>query len=261
MPRSSLALWGLAVYGIALWEYRGSVRSSDAWWIRIQEQKARHIVSSLERMRNAVKPYETSLVTGIDLPFNPFNTTSSFILGYMGPKRFWTVIVPADVAESADDTARLIHANNPVRLQPPDHWFVFNADGSLAKELEHPPRRRSHRNSRPPSSRRRSPQPRGFPRSERSSSMRRQIPSNSDLLEQQSPPFSGPHPFWQSRSAWERRTVRSSRKANRLAKPKPVTGLGPACCSICKTRAAPIRLPQPTHCEGWRSLNGPTSVR
>ena len=138
MPRSSLALCGLAVYGIALWEYSGSVTSSDAWWIRMQEQKARHIVSSLEHMRNTVKPYETSLVTGIDVPFNPFNTTSSFILGYMGPNRYWTVIVPVDVAESVDDTTRLIHATNPVRLQAPDHWFVFNADGSLTKELDHP---------------------------------------------------------------------------------------------------------------------------
>jgi hypothetical protein len=89
-------------------------------------------------MRNTVKPYETSLVTGLDLPFNPFNTTSSFILGYMGPNRYWTVIVPADVAESADDTTRLIHATNLVRLQGHDHWFVFNAEGSLAKELDHP---------------------------------------------------------------------------------------------------------------------------
>src|ERR1700680_436563 len=80
----------------------------------------------------------TSLVTGIDVPFNPFNTTSSFILGYMGPNRYWTVIVPVDVAESVDDTTRLIHATNPVRLQAPDHWFVFNADGSLTKELDHP---------------------------------------------------------------------------------------------------------------------------
>ena len=58
MPRSSLALCGLAVYGIALWEYSGSVTSGDAWWIRMQEQKARHIVSSLEHMRNTVKPYD-----------------------------------------------------------------------------------------------------------------------------------------------------------------------------------------------------------
>jgi len=136
--RSGLAVCGLAVYGIALWEYSGSVTSSDAWWTRIQEQNARHIVSTLEHMRNTVKPYESSLVTGIDSPFNPFNTTSSFILGYMGRHRYWTVIVPADVAESTDDTTRLIHATSPVRLQTQDHWFVFNADGSLAKELDHP---------------------------------------------------------------------------------------------------------------------------
>ena len=136
--RTGLLLCVLAVYGSALWEYRRSVRSSDAWWHRIQEQQARHTVSALAQMRNTLKPYETSLVTGIDTPFNPFTTTSSFILGYMGPKRFWTVIVPADVAESADDTTRLIHANNPVRLQTPDRWFVFNANGTIAKELQHP---------------------------------------------------------------------------------------------------------------------------
>jgi hypothetical protein len=56
----------------------------------------------------------------------------------MGPSRYWTVVVPAETAESAEDTTRLIHATNPVRLQAPDHWFVINADGTLAKELDHP---------------------------------------------------------------------------------------------------------------------------
>lgn len=142
LPRRSnacigLALCGLTVYGIALWEYGRSVAYSDAWWLRIQEQKSRHIVASLEHMRNNVKPQEASLVTGIDSPFNPFNA-SAFVLGYMGPNRYWTVVVPDHVAESAEDTTRLIHATNPDRLQTYDHWFVFNADGSLAKELEHP---------------------------------------------------------------------------------------------------------------------------
>ena len=144
LPRSSyawigIAACGLTIYGAALREYRQSVRSSEASWDRIQEQKARHIVAGLEYMRNTVKPKETSLVTvtGIGSPFNPFYT-SDFVLGYMGPNRYWTVIVPDEVAESAEDTTRLIHAANPVRLQTYDHWFVFNADGALAKELKHP---------------------------------------------------------------------------------------------------------------------------
>jgi hypothetical protein len=56
----------------------------------------------------------------------------------MGPSRYWTVVVPDSVAESTADTTRLIHASNPVRLQAPDHWFAINADGTLAKELDHP---------------------------------------------------------------------------------------------------------------------------
>ena len=142
LPRSSnawigIALCGLAIYGIALWEYGRSVTSSDAWWLRDREQEGRRIVSTLEHMRNTVKPYETSLVTGIDSPFNPFNA-SDFVLGYMELNRYWTVVVPNQVDEGTEDTRRLIHATNPVRLQPYDHWFVFNADGSLAKELDHP---------------------------------------------------------------------------------------------------------------------------
>ena len=111
--------------------------SSDAWWLREREQEGRRIVSTLEHMRDTVKPYETSLLTGIDSPFNPFNA-SDFVLGYMGLNRYWTVVVPDQVAEGTEDTTRLIHVTNPVRLQTYDHWFVFNADGSLAKELEHP---------------------------------------------------------------------------------------------------------------------------
>jgi len=135
--RSGLALCGLAVYGIALWEYGRPVTSSDAGWLREREQEGRRIVSTLEHMRDTVKPYETSLLTGIDSPFNPFNA-SDFVLGYMGLNRYWTVVVPDQVAEGTEDTTRLIHVTNPVRLQTYDHWFVFNADGSLAKELEHP---------------------------------------------------------------------------------------------------------------------------
>ena len=135
--RSGLALCGLAVYGIALWEYGRPVTSRDAGWLRDREQEGRRIVSTLEHMRDTVKPYGTSLLTGIDSPFNPFNA-SDFVLGYMGLNRYWTVVVPDQVAEGTEDTTRLIHVTNPVRLQTYDHWFVFNADGSLAKELEHP---------------------------------------------------------------------------------------------------------------------------
>jgi hypothetical protein len=135
--RSGLVLCGLAVYGIVLWEYSRSVTSSDAWWLRDREQEGRRIVSTLEHMRNTVKPYENSLVTGIDSPFNPFNA-SDFVLGYMGLNRYWTVVVPDQVTEGTEDTRRLIHATNPVRLQTYDRWFVFKADGSLAKELDHP---------------------------------------------------------------------------------------------------------------------------
>jgi hypothetical protein len=142
LPRSSnawigIALCGLTIYGIALWEYGRSVTSSDAWWLREREQEGRRIVSTLEHMRNTVKPHETSLVTGIDSPFNPFNA-SDFVLGYMGLNRYWTVVVPDQVAEGTEDTTRLIHVTNPVRLQTYEHWFVFNADGSLTKELDHP---------------------------------------------------------------------------------------------------------------------------
>ena len=142
LPRSTharigIALCGFTIYGIALWGYHKSVTSSEAWWFRNQEQKGRRIVSTLEHMRNTVKAHEISLVSGIDSAFNPFST-SEFVLGFMGPQRYWTVIVPDNVAEGAADTTRLIHATNPVRLQTYDHWFVFKADGSLAKELEHP---------------------------------------------------------------------------------------------------------------------------
>jgi hypothetical protein len=131
-----IALCGLTIYGIALWEYR---KSSDVWWHRLQEQRGRHTIASLEHMRNTVNLKESSLVTvtSIDSPFNPFYA-SDFILGYMGTNRYWTVVVPDKVAERAADTTRLIHAKNPVRLQTYDRWFIFNADGTLAKELEHP---------------------------------------------------------------------------------------------------------------------------
>ena len=143
LPRTSepwigIVICGLTIYGIALSEYRRSGTSGDAAWIRTQEQNAQRLLCSLEHIRNIATPFETSLVTGIDSPFNPFYAPT-FVLGYMGPNRYWTVVVPDQIAEGANDTTRLIHATNSVRFQTYDHWFVFNADGRLVKEIKHPP--------------------------------------------------------------------------------------------------------------------------
>jgi hypothetical protein len=131
------ALAALLVYGATLKEYRARARGGEASWILLQELNGRRITSGLDRLRQAVKSRQSSLVIGLNVPYNPF-MIPSFIRGYMGPARYWTVIVPDAIPEVTESTTRLIHASNPVRLQSYDHLFVFGEDGSLKNEIADP---------------------------------------------------------------------------------------------------------------------------
>jgi hypothetical protein len=131
------ALAALLVYGATLKEYRARARGGEASWILLQELNGRRITPGLERLRQAVQSRQSSLVIGLNLPYNPF-TVPNFIRGYMGPARYFTVIVPDAIPEATESTTRLIHASNPVRLQTYDHLFVFGEDGSLKTEVANP---------------------------------------------------------------------------------------------------------------------------
>jgi len=132
-----MALAAFLLYGATLREYRWLAKGVEASWIRLQEIDARHVVSGLERIRQIAEPRQSSLITGLNLPYNPF-LVSAFVRGYMGPTRFWTVIVPDATREATEGTIRLIHASNPDRLQTYDHLFVFSDDGSLRTEIKDP---------------------------------------------------------------------------------------------------------------------------
>src|SRR5580704_6060851 len=125
------------LYGATLRAYRWLAKGVEASWIRLQEIDARHVVSGLERIRQIAEPHQSSLITGLNLPYNPF-LVPDFVRGYMGPARFWTVIVPDATREATEGTIRLIHASNPDRLQTYDHLFVFSDDGSLRTEIKDP---------------------------------------------------------------------------------------------------------------------------
>jgi len=132
-----MVLAALLLYGATLREYRSRAKSAEARWLLLQEGNARRVVSGLDRLRQIAEPHQSSLVTGLSVPYNPF-LVSDFVRGYMGPARFWTVIVPDATPEATEGATRLIHASNPERLQTYDHLFVFHEDGSLRTEIRDP---------------------------------------------------------------------------------------------------------------------------
>ncbi len=117
---------GLFVYGLSLYAY-GPPFPKDAVWILMQERSAERLLAGLAQIRRVVKPGDSSLVSGIDVPYSPFYAPY-FILGYFGPGRLWTVIVPDAVAESNDQTVRLIHASHVAQFAPYSQNFTFLQD-------------------------------------------------------------------------------------------------------------------------------------
>ena len=129
------AATAMLVYALSLDAYTRIVRG-EAGWIRAQEVSAMRLLDEMTQMKRTAKAGDSSLVSGLDLTYNPF-AAPSYIFGYFGHDRFWTVIVPDAVPEHSEDTTRLIHASNPLRLQPYARWFVFDHD-RLTKVIDHP---------------------------------------------------------------------------------------------------------------------------
>ena len=120
---------GALFYVLTLSAYANSI-AGDAGWVRQQERSGMKLLAGFERMRSITKPGEASLVSGITLTYNPFRTPS-FISGFFGHTKFWTVVVPDNILESIDETTRTIHASNPARFQAYTHSFTFSDDGTL----------------------------------------------------------------------------------------------------------------------------------
>lgn len=133
----SVALTCILVYCLTLLAYEKPARG-QARWVAQQELATRNLLAGLARIKGNSKPSESSLVSGIEGPYNPFRVPD-FVRGFFGNDRFWTVIVGGGIPESTSGTTRLIHASNPARLQSYAHWFVFGGDERIASIVNRPP--------------------------------------------------------------------------------------------------------------------------
>ena len=124
------------VYSFTLLSYEGAAHG-EAGWVARQEGSTLHLLSGLQEMKRISAPFESSLVSGIVAPYNPFRVPD-YPEMFFGAHRFWTVVVPADTPERTTATLRLIHKSNPVRLQPYAHWFWFSSDERLVGVVDHP---------------------------------------------------------------------------------------------------------------------------
>ncbi len=126
----------VAVLGLALLSYRRPMHEV-AGWLRDQEQIARRILPALDQIRSTTGDGDRSLVMGATMFYDPF-LVPEFILSEFGPKRFWTVIAPAGIAESKRYTTAVIGAANPPLLAHYDRLFVFASDGRLLESIHNP---------------------------------------------------------------------------------------------------------------------------
>jgi hypothetical protein len=134
-PRRRQGMWrtGAVYAGVAaltLISIRTSAgRYEDHRWAIAQEKINRNILNSYPALRALDASASNVLLTGLDMPFQPFHT-ASYIRAEFGPRRNWTVVIPGASAPKSEA---------PVQLCPPeaihlgvyDAAFGFGEDGRL----------------------------------------------------------------------------------------------------------------------------------
>ena len=124
-----------AVYaGVAILAFL-SIRTSMAryqehQWTIAQEKINRNIIDSYPALKSLDGTVKKVLVTGLDMPFQPFHT-ASYIRAELGAAREWTVLIPENSAAAKSEV--------PVRRLPPsavrpgdyDAAFGYGEDGGL----------------------------------------------------------------------------------------------------------------------------------
>jgi tetratricopeptide (TPR) repeat protein len=106
-----------------------AARYGDHRWAIAQEKINRNILDSYPALKALDDSTAKVLLTGMDMPFQPFHT-ASYIRSEFGPRRNWTVMIPR---------GSTLKSEPPVQFLPPeaiqvgayDAAFGFGADGRV----------------------------------------------------------------------------------------------------------------------------------
>jgi len=111
-----------------------SIRTSSASyeehrWTIAQEKINRNILDSYPALRALDGTVRKVLITGLDMPFQPFHT-ASYIRAEFGGGREWTVLIPERGVAKKETPVQLVPPS-AVQLRDYDAAFGFGEDGRL----------------------------------------------------------------------------------------------------------------------------------
>ena len=98
-------------------------------WTIAQEKINRNVLDSFPALKGLDGAVRKVLVTGLDMPFEPFHT-ASYVRAEFGARREWTVLIPERSAPKNEPTVRLVPPS-AVQLRDYDAAFGFGEDGRL----------------------------------------------------------------------------------------------------------------------------------
>lgn len=114
-----------------------SIRASSAGyeehrWTIAQERVNRNILDSYPALKRLDAKVRRVLITGLDMPFQPFHT-ASYVRAEFGAEREWTVLIPERAAARQEPPVRLCPPS-AVQLRDYDEAFGFGEDGRLLSQ-------------------------------------------------------------------------------------------------------------------------------
>ncbi|MBZ5594377.1 MAG: hypothetical protein LAP39_19220 [Acidobacteriia bacterium] len=113
----------------------GSARYEEHRWTIAQEKINRNILDSYPALKGLDRTVRKVLITGLDMPFQPFHT-ASYIRAEFGAEREWTVLIPQRAAPKDEAPVRL-SPPSAVQLRDYDEAFGFGEDGRLQGQWTH----------------------------------------------------------------------------------------------------------------------------
>jgi len=140
-PFNRQGLWRTAaVYGgmavLAFLSIRTSMaKYEEHRWTIAQDKINRNIVDSYPTLKRLDGSVRKVLVTGLDMPFQPFHT-ASYIRAEFGAGREWTVVVPERSAGKSEAPVRSCPPST-VQLRDYDAAFGYGEDGGLIRQWTH----------------------------------------------------------------------------------------------------------------------------
>jgi hypothetical protein len=99
-------------------------------WTMAQEKVNRKMIDSYPALKGLDGSVRKVLVTGLDMPFQPFHT-ASYIRAEFGVEREWTVLIPEGAPAAKSEAPVRFSAPSAVQLRDYDVAFGFASDGGL----------------------------------------------------------------------------------------------------------------------------------